>query len=249
MDKKIIYMIGGVAGLIILGVLALALTSKKAGTPSAEAFPTGPVTLTFWDPFNTSQNITPLIADYEKLHPNVHIIYTQEDGSNINNYPTDLLQALAAGTGPDIFAINNSWLPEYLSEATAAPASIIDYTDFKNTFVTVATQDFTKNQQVYGVPLSVDSLGLYYNKDCWVRPVLPPRRKPGTSCPPTCKKSASRTAPVILPAAVWPWELTLTLTAPWIFCTCLCCRKVPCHILPTARRRNLTRPSTKMALP
>ncbi len=165
MDKKTIFIIGGAAGLLILIVLVVALTAKKSATPAASAYPTGPVTLTFWDPFNTSQNITPLIADYEKLHPNVHIVYTQEDASNINNYPSDLLQALAAGTGPDIFAINNSWLPQYLDKATSAPPSIINFTDFKNTFVTVATQDFTKNQQVYGVPLSVDSLGLYYNKD------------------------------------------------------------------------------------
>ena len=145
---------------IIIGVVLLSATKKKV--PAASAFPTGQITLTFWDPFNDSQNITPLIQDYAKVHPNVKIIYTKKD---ITTYQNDLLQALASGTGPDIFAINNAWLPQYLDKATSAPASTINFTDFKNTFVSVATSDFTKNQQVYGVPLSVDSLGLYYNKD------------------------------------------------------------------------------------
>ncbi len=162
MNKKIIYILGGIAGFIILVVLILALTSKKSGNTGAANFPTGQITMTFWDPFNDSQDMTPLIQDYAKLHPNVRIVYTKK---NINTYQNDLLQALASGSGPDIFAINNSWLPQYLDKATSAPASIINYTDYKNTFVPVAVSDFVKNQQVYGVPLSVDSLALYYNKD------------------------------------------------------------------------------------
>ena len=42
---------------------------------------------------------------------------------------------------------------------------MLSYTTYKNTFVDAAVRDFTLNQKVYGVPFSVDSLGLYYNKD------------------------------------------------------------------------------------
>ncbi len=157
-NKKILYIIGGVAGFLILLVLIFVITGRKK--PST--FPSGPITLTFWDPFNESQILSPLFADYSKLHPNVRIVYTKKD---ISTYSNDLLQALASGSGPDIFAINNAWLPKFLDKATAAPASIINFTDYKTAFVDAAVNDFTKDQKVYGVPLSVDSLALYYNKD------------------------------------------------------------------------------------
>jgi ABC-type glycerol-3-phosphate transport system substrate-binding protein len=161
MDKKFIFIIGGTAGVILLIVLVLVFSSGSKKT-TAGSFPTGPVTLTFWDPFNNSETLDPLFQDYQKLHPNVHIVFSKKD---ITTYQSDLLNALASNNGPDIFSINNSWLPQYLNKATSAPASIINFTDYKNTFVDAAVNDFTKNQKVYGIPLSVDSLALYYNKD------------------------------------------------------------------------------------
>ncbi|HVY67522.1 MAG TPA: extracellular solute-binding protein, partial [Patescibacteria group bacterium] len=60
---------------------------------------------------------------------------------------------------------NNAWLPQYLDKATAAPDTIWKFADYKRDFVDAAVNDFTKDQQIYGVPMSVDSLALYYNKD------------------------------------------------------------------------------------
>lgn len=120
------------------------------------------VVLNFWDPFITTQNIQPLITAYQQKHPNVQVVFTQKD---INTYSQDLLNALASGTGPDVFAVNNSWLPQYIDKVIPATGTVLSYTTYKNTFVDVAIRDFTQNQKVYGVPLSVDSLALYYNKD------------------------------------------------------------------------------------
>ena len=73
------------------------------------------VVLNFWDPFITTQQIQPLITAYQQKRPNVQMVFTQKD---INTYPQDLINALAAGTGPDIFSINNSWLPQYKDKVT-----------------------------------------------------------------------------------------------------------------------------------
>jgi multiple sugar transport system substrate-binding protein len=120
------------------------------------------VVLNFWDPFETSENFQPLITAYQQLHPNVRIVYTKKD---ITTYPADLLNALASGSGPDIFSINNAWLPQYKDKVAPATTTTFSFTDYKNAFVDAAVNDFTINRQVYGVPLYVDSLGLYYNKD------------------------------------------------------------------------------------
>src|SRR5207253_1111406 len=99
---------------------------------------------------------------YQALHPNVQIQYTEQD---IASYESDLIDALASGQGPDIFSINNSWLPKYIDKIAAAPDKTFTYKDYRDTFVDTAVQDFTKDNKIYGTALSVDSLALYYNKD------------------------------------------------------------------------------------
>jgi len=146
---------------IFLAIIGMALLS--AGCGGGGSAPTKQVTLQFWDPFETSENFQPLIAAYEQKHPNVQIVYTKKD---ITTYPSDLLDALASGSGPDIFSINNAWLPQYLDKVTpVATGSPLTFKVYKDSFVDAAVNDFTINQKIYGVPLSVDSLGLYYNKD------------------------------------------------------------------------------------
>jgi ABC-type glycerol-3-phosphate transport system substrate-binding protein len=124
--------------------------------------PSHQVVLQFWKPFVDSDGTQQMISDYEQKHPNVRIEYTKK---NIETYKGDLLNAMAAGEGPDVFSIQNNWLPEFIDKTTPAPDKTFTFNDFKNTFVDTIVQDFSKNNKIYGVALSVDSLGLYYNKD------------------------------------------------------------------------------------
>jgi multiple sugar transport system substrate-binding protein len=146
---------------ILLAIALVALLSAGCGgTPTPAA--TGPITLTFWKPFESTENLQPVFDAYRKLHPNVTIVYTEKD---INTYQQDLLDALASGSGPDIYSINNTWLPQYLDKATPSPASVFTLKDYKNAFVDAVVNDFTSGDKIYGTAMYVDSLGLYYNKD------------------------------------------------------------------------------------
>ena len=120
------------------------------------------IVLQFWDPFENTENFQPFFDDFQQKYPNIRIEYTKKD---IATYNEDLLNALAAGTGPDIFSINNSWLPKYSDKLTPAPQKIWQFKDYKDAFVDTAVNDFTQEQNIYAVPLYVDSLALYYNKD------------------------------------------------------------------------------------
>ena len=143
---------------ILLSIAFLAAGCGGGGTPA----PAKHVVLNFWDPFEDSENIQPLIQAYQAKYPNVQIIYSKKD---ITTYPQDLLDGLASGNGPDIYAINNSWLPAYMDKVAPATSTLWGFKEYKDAFVDVAVNDFTVNQKIYGVPLYVDSLGLYYNKD------------------------------------------------------------------------------------
>ena len=45
------------------------------------------------------------------------------------------------------------------------PEGFINAQDFQNMFVDVAYQDFVSENKIYAIPLYIDTLALYYNKD------------------------------------------------------------------------------------
>ena len=121
----------------------------------------------------------------------VKIEYEKKD---ISTYESESASALASNTGPDIWLIRNDWMPKQRDKLVALPSSLTrsksyaetfnligDETKWKapkkelsdievlqnynNTFFDVAYQDNTDQNKVYGLPLSIDTLALYYNKN------------------------------------------------------------------------------------
>lgn len=120
------------------------------------------VTLKVWKPFVESNEMQTIISDFQKQYPNVKIEYTKK---NIENYESDLTDALAAGEGPDVYSINNTWLPRYANKVAPAPDKLFTVKEFRETFVDAISNDFIVDNKIYGTAMWVDSLGLYYNKD------------------------------------------------------------------------------------
>ncbi len=143
---------------IIIAVAALTLVSAGCNQNKK----VGPVTIKIWKPFVDSDKMQSIMSAYQALHTNVTFEYTKK---NIENYEPDLLNALAAGNGPDIYSINNTWVPRYMDKITPAPDKTFILKDYKETFVDSMVTDLVKDNKIYGTAMWVDSLGLYYNKD------------------------------------------------------------------------------------
>lgn len=103
----------------------------------------------------------PIIQQYQKQFPNVRINYQQVDGAD---YEQTLLNRLAAD-GPDIFMFHGSWLPKHFDKIAPASAGQFSAHRFESLFPTVAVQDFAPDGVVFALPLYIDTLVLYYNKD------------------------------------------------------------------------------------
>lgn len=144
---------------VILAIATLPLLSLGCGSGPATV---GPVTIKIWKPFVDTDKMQAIISAYQAAHPNVTIEYTKK---NIENYQSDLLNALAAGNGPDIFSVNNTWVPQYMDKIVAAPDTVFTVKDYHDTFVDAMSTDLIVDSKIYGTALWVDSLGLYYNKD------------------------------------------------------------------------------------
>lgn len=121
------------------------------------------VNLEIWGIFDDSLVFNEIISQYKNVNPYVGEIKYRKFSAE--TYVRELLDALASGQGPDIFLINNSWLPSYLNKLEPAPTPLISETEMKNNFPDVVSSDFMDSSKVYAVPLSVDSMALYYNRD------------------------------------------------------------------------------------
>ncbi|MCA9364676.1 MAG: extracellular solute-binding protein [Candidatus Moranbacteria bacterium] len=121
------------------------------------------VDLEIWGVFDDNTDYQGVVSEYKKANPFVRSITYRK--FTIENYKRDLIDALAAGNGPDIFMINNTWVPQFQDKIEPAPTSLINEQLFRGVFVDVAADDLLVEGNVYAVPLSVDSLALYYNRD------------------------------------------------------------------------------------
>jgi multiple sugar transport system substrate-binding protein len=119
--------------------------------------------LEVWGLFDEEAAFADFFENYKKIDPNVENITYKKLSQD--TYQKDLLDALAAGKGPDIFLIQNTWLPGFLDKTTPATADIMNEQTLRNQFPDVVADDFLQDGKVYALPLSIDSLALYYNKD------------------------------------------------------------------------------------
>ena len=150
--KQVTIIIGG--AVLVIVVFFLIFWGLRPSTNTGPA-----VTLTVWGTENSTV-LGSILASY----PYGKINYVEVDAAN---YASRLLSALAAGTGPDVFEINNRDLPKWKSAVAPFPTSStqFNFLALQSEFPDVVARDFTSNGQIYGLPLSIDTLVMVYNKD------------------------------------------------------------------------------------
>lgn len=141
------------------------------------------VTLIFYGLFDNEDVYTPFIDAYEKAHTNVTILYKKY--TDPDAYLNLIVNELAEGDGPDIFMLHNTWFPGNYKKLTPAPSGMITPELFRSSFVDVTADDLiipdsTNTEQVWGIPLYVDTLALYYN-DAHFEDAIPAQGHPAST--------------------------------------------------------------------
>lgn len=106
--------------------------------------------------------IVPIISDFETKYPEIKITYSNQD---IKQYRERLVARIANKTGPDIFRFHNTWVPMFSTILLPLPENVITKEDFSKNFYQVTKDDLIRNGAIYGIPLEIDTLSLYVNKD------------------------------------------------------------------------------------
>ncbi|HHD92384.1 MAG TPA: extracellular solute-binding protein [Candidatus Portnoybacteria bacterium] len=159
-NKKIII---AVVIIVLTGVIFFGLRKPKTRTKK--------VNLIMWGIFDNSDVWRKLIGDFENKNPDIKISYLKKD---VSTYGNDLVNSMAAGDGPDIFIIPNNWVLKYSDKIQPAPAGMIGLKNYQDVFVDAVFNDFVSpSSKVFGVPLYMDSLVLYWNKDIFAQSKIP----------------------------------------------------------------------------
>ncbi len=161
LTQKQIIIVGGIGTLIVIFVLMF-----LGIIPGLQNSGTGPVTrgeLRVWLLGETEETYSAISETFASRYGGVTVsyrIFTDEE-----RYESALLDALAAGAGPDVFMVRNNNVSKYVNKILPAPPTIITAQGIRTLFPQVVSDDFVWGDAVFGLPLSVDTLSLIYNRD------------------------------------------------------------------------------------
>lgn len=130
------------------------------------------ITLRFWNLFDEQALYEGTFQEYAATQPNSQIRIEYKKYTDIAEMEADLVNELAEGKGPDIVSIHPSWLQKHLGKLAPMPQQYFDNAKperFRATFVPAAANDLIvpdqNGEQVYALPVSMDTLGIIYNQD------------------------------------------------------------------------------------
>lgn len=125
--------------------------------------PTEKIELNFWNLYDASDVLKGQIEEFESLNKGVSINYKKF--SNLEEYEDLLINEMAEGQGPDIFAIKNSWVNKHQGKISPLENdSEYHPQSFQDVFFQVASQDLIRDNKIYALPHYIDSLAIYYNQ-------------------------------------------------------------------------------------
>lgn len=169
---------------VLLVLLTMGLGCK--GLSQEERASIQPITLTYWTVFNNVEQLRAFATAYKQVRPYVTVNIRQV---RYEEFDTLFTNALADDIGPDIISTHVHWLRAYEPRLDPMPPSVqvsdvvIEGSQFseeitvtpttipmpsvrgiENNFVKTVADDVVIRDQIYGLPLALDTLALYYNK-------------------------------------------------------------------------------------
>lgn len=148
--KKIITTIFVVSAIIAFMVFSGAIKlGSDSGTVSGKIVVWGTV------PYNVMQQYIEMSGT-----KNIEVSYKVQ---NISTYESDLINAFASGSGPDLFIMPHENILRHTDKLFEIPYTSFPKTQYESTYIN-ESRIFLTETGVLAIPMSVDPLVMYYNK-------------------------------------------------------------------------------------
>ncbi|MBD3282263.1 MAG: extracellular solute-binding protein [Candidatus Portnoybacteria bacterium] len=150
--KQLLIISGGVLAIIIV-LIIFGLIKNPRPTPAH---------LEIWSVYEDRDDIKELIEEYEDANSHIKIEFKEK---SFETYEEELINAFAADRGPDIWMMHNTWLAKHQDKIKKMPSDLMSLAQLRQRFVDIIEFDMVRDGDIYGLPLYVDTLALFYNKD------------------------------------------------------------------------------------
>ncbi|MGC9602782.1 MAG: extracellular solute-binding protein [Minisyncoccia bacterium] len=122
---------------------------------------TGPVVIWGTEDSDTMSNLLTTLRSSNSAFANVS--YVQKKSAT---YDADLLNAMASGSGPDLFLVSQDQVYSFENKITPVPYSAVSQAQFINSFIDEGQLFLTPNGAL-ALPFSIDPLVMYWNRDLY----------------------------------------------------------------------------------
>ena len=116
--------------------------------------------ISFWGTL-AEKIISPVLEEFSQNYENIKVGYRQID-SKI--YIDELIKALAAGTGPDVFLLPQDQIIKQKDLVFVLDAKTYPLRTFHDNFADIS-ELYIRPEGIAGLPLYIDPLVLYWNRD------------------------------------------------------------------------------------
>lgn len=118
------------------------------------------------------QALSRLVDRFNQQHPNGRILL---QSIPLSSFDTDLRAALAAGGGPHIVLVPNTWVGSFAQQGALLPLDGLITAGDRQALLPSAlggaqARGADGKQSIYGLPISIDTLALFYDKRNVLRP-------------------------------------------------------------------------------
>lgn len=139
----------------VFGVLVFSGAIPLGGVDA----PGGQGTVVVWGTVKSGSLNKPL-DDFNKANPAFVVKYVEKSA---DTFDQDLLEALAEGTGPDMFFLPDNLTYHYANKITTIPYTTYPLATFKSTFAG-AGEVFLSGRGVLAFPMAIDPMVMYYSR-------------------------------------------------------------------------------------
>ncbi|MDR3519572.1 MAG: extracellular solute-binding protein [Candidatus Pacebacteria bacterium] len=146
----VIFIVGAIFGVL---VFSGAIPIGKSSAPGALG------TITVWGTVPSDALAKPLVA-FNSENPTFVVKYVQKSA---DTFDQDLLEALATGTGPDLFFLPDDLAYSYSNKILTIPYTSYPLVSFQGTFAGAGSV-FLTDKGMLAFPMSIDPLMMYYNR-------------------------------------------------------------------------------------
>lgn len=150
----IVFIAAAIFGILVFsGTIPLGSNSANTGSQG---------TVVLWGTQN-AQTVNALLDDFNRANPTMVVKYAQKPA---DSFDKDLLEAMASGTGPDMFFITDGLAFKYSNKIFTIPYQSFSVSTFQSNFLT-AGEVFLSDKGVIAFPIAIDPLMMYYDRSAF----------------------------------------------------------------------------------